>query len=268
MSGNPKISVIVPCFNRAGFLDQALGSVKSQTFADWECIIVNGGTDDTASVAQKWVNEDTRFRYFEQKTSGPSQARNFGVHNSSGTYIFPLDDDDHIACDYFEKAVPILENDPGVKVVHSKVMQFGHVNGELFLPEYSFQTLLLRNCMICCALYRREEFDKVGGYDENLFILEDWDFWLSMLDTRDKVHKIEEFLYFYRKHASGSLVNTFAENRDNHRAHLDRIYKKHVNTYLAYHGNPMQLYRENLALKAFRDKTVSSWPYRIYKLFK
>ncbi|RZJ66076.1 MAG: glycosyltransferase family 2 protein [Flavobacterium sp.] len=264
----PRISVIIPCFNRAHFLDRTLQSVLDQTLADWECIIINSGSDDTKQVAQKWVEKDSRFSYFEKENQGPSSARNLGVAKSSAPYIFPLDDDDYIESGYFEKAVAILDADPEIKVVHARVMQFGHITGELVLPKYSYDALLLRNCIICCSFYRRTDFDRVKGYDDNLFILEDWDFWLSMLDDNSKVHRIDEFMYNYRKHPSGSLVNSFSDDRRNHQDHLDRIYKKHVDTYLAHHGNPMMLYRENLKLLEFQKKVMSNPLFRFAKWFR
>lgn len=259
--------MVIPCYNRARFLDETLASLRQQTFVDWECILVDGGTDDTAQVAQQWVAKDPRFRYFKQATSGPSAARNFGVAQSGGTYIFPLDDDDLIAPDYFERALAVIEADASVKVVHCRVMQFGHIEGELQLPAYSFENLLLYNCMICCCLFRRSDFDRVGGYDENLSILEDWDFWLSLLTESSTVHRIDAFLYHYRKHQAGSLVNSFSDTSW-HEKHTAYIYAKHMETYLKHHGHPVQLFKENRLLRSFRDKTVASLPYRVFKLFK
>lgn len=99
----PKVSVIVPCFNQAGYLPEALGSVLGQTFADWECIIVNDGSpDDTARVAAEWVKRDARFRYIEKANGGLSSARNAGIEAARGQFVQFLDADDALHPRKFE----------------------------------------------------------------------------------------------------------------------------------------------------------------------
>jgi glycosyltransferase involved in cell wall biosynthesis len=91
------ISIIVPCYNQAQYLDECLQSVYSQTCEDWECIIINDGSpDNTQDVANKWVVKDSRFRYYEIENSGVSSARNFGINQATGNWILPLDGDDKI----------------------------------------------------------------------------------------------------------------------------------------------------------------------------
>jgi glycosyltransferase involved in cell wall biosynthesis len=77
---NPKISVIVPCYNQAIYLDECLQSVLDQTHENWECIIVNdGSTDHTEETAKKWTEKDARFIYIYKKNGGLSSARNAGL---------------------------------------------------------------------------------------------------------------------------------------------------------------------------------------------
>ena len=76
----PKISVIVPCYNQAQYLDECLNSVLEQTYKDWECIIVNDGSpDNTEEVAKEWVKKDSRFKYFYKNNGGVNSARNSGL---------------------------------------------------------------------------------------------------------------------------------------------------------------------------------------------
>src|SRR5690606_38985259 len=84
---NSKISVIIPCYNQAHYLEEALQSVLEQTYTDWECIIVNDGSqDNTENLAKKWIEQDSRFNYFFKENGGLCSARNFGIRNSSGVY--------------------------------------------------------------------------------------------------------------------------------------------------------------------------------------
>ena len=94
----PLISVIVPCYNQAQYLDDCLQSVLDQTHQDWECIIVNDGSpDNTEEVAKKWLAKDSRFKYLYKENGGLSSARNAGIKDSIGQFIFFLDCDDKIS---------------------------------------------------------------------------------------------------------------------------------------------------------------------------
>ncbi|GEP50399.1 glycosyl transferase [Flavobacterium noncentrifugens] len=263
----PKISVIVPCYNQAQYLDQALQSVEAQSCSDWECIIVDDGSSDHIDeVAIKWTAKSPKFKYVKKTNGGLASARNFGIENSTGTYIFPLDADDYVATDYFARAIEILDAQDDVEVLHCNVMQFGYIQKPLTLLPYHFETLLIKNCIIACAFFRRETFLKAGGYSEALQILEDWDLWLTILQHGGKVHKIDAYLYYYRKHEQGSLVNSFEKDKKRHKEHLNIIYKNHVDLYLAHFGNPIKLYKELKVLRAFHKKSTSTVMYKIYKL--
>ena len=89
-----KVSIIVPCFKQAMYLPETLDSVLLQTYSNWECIIVNDGSpDNTDEVVERYVNQDTRFKYVKQQNRGLSTARNIGIERSRGEYILPLDAD-------------------------------------------------------------------------------------------------------------------------------------------------------------------------------
>ena len=106
------VSIIVPCFNQAHFLDEALQSVFDQIYKYWECIIVNDGSPDhTAEVAKHWIKKDSRFSYLYKENGGLSSARNAGVAISKGEYILPLDSDDFLDSGYLSTLVPVLQKD-------------------------------------------------------------------------------------------------------------------------------------------------------------
>ncbi|NNC45269.1 MAG: glycosyltransferase family 2 protein, partial [Winogradskyella sp.] len=105
----PLISIIVPCYNQAKYLDEALHSVFIQSYKNWECIIVNDGSfDDTESVAAQWTKKDKRYVYLYQENSGLSSARNAGLRKACGDYIQFLDSDDVIEASKFEKQIEDL----------------------------------------------------------------------------------------------------------------------------------------------------------------
>ena len=94
---NPLISVIVPCYNQAQYLEECLQSVLDQTYQNWECIIVNdGSSDDTEEIANKWSKNDERIKYIYKENEGLSSARNLGVKISLGEFIYFIDSDDSL----------------------------------------------------------------------------------------------------------------------------------------------------------------------------
>lgn len=102
----PLVSVIIPCYNKAAFLAEALDSVFMQSYSNWECIIINDGSlDNTQNIAKSYAIKDNRFKYLCQDNQGVSIARNNGIKASSGIFILPLDADDTIEPTYIEKAV-------------------------------------------------------------------------------------------------------------------------------------------------------------------
>ena len=118
IENKPLVSVVVPCYMQAHFLDETLESVLNQTYSNWECIIVNDGSlDDTKEIAEKWLKTDTRFNYVYKENGGLSSARNLGIKKSNGNYILPLDSDDILHKDYLKTLLPILINNPELGIV-------------------------------------------------------------------------------------------------------------------------------------------------------
>jgi glycosyltransferase involved in cell wall biosynthesis len=194
------VSIIVPCYNQAKYLPEALDSVLAQTYHDWECIIVNDGSpDNTEEVANQYCNKDKRFKYIYKENGGLSSARNAGIQSSSGEFILPLDADDLIGEHYLEKSIHRFQHFPDTKLVYCKAALFGEQVGEWTLPDYNYEALLFENMIFCSAIFRRFDYDKTGGYNENMTHgFEDWDFWISLLDESDVVYRIPEICFYYR----------------------------------------------------------------------
>lgn len=87
MNQTPLISVIVPCYNQAQYLDECLQSVYDQTYQNWECIIVNDGSpDNTEEIVLQWTKKDARFNYLKKENGGLSSARNAGIDIAKGEF--------------------------------------------------------------------------------------------------------------------------------------------------------------------------------------
>lgn len=221
-NNNSLVSIITPSYNQANFLSETLDSVLKQDYQNWECIIIDdGSTDNTKEIAQKYCSKDKRFKYIKQENQGPSVARNNGILNSSGKYILPLDSDDLISKDYLQEAVDILEKKPKIKLVYCEVELFGDASGIWNLPEYSYEKILFGNMIFCTAMFRRLDYDNTNGYDKKMRDgLEDWDFWLSLLEENDIVYRIPKVHFFYRIRKKSRNKEAYINNKT-----AEEIYK-------------------------------------------
>lgn len=245
---DPRVSVIIPCYNHAQFIVEAMESVLKQTYYDFECIIINdGSTDNTEEVVLKWIKNDERFKYFYQENWGLSNARNRGIILSSGVYILPLDSDDKISENYLEKCVKVLELQTDVKIAYGEAYLFGKSNRKWNLDSYSFEDILYKNMIYCTGLYRKEDWIKVGGYDENLREgLEDWEFWINILKDGGEVVKIKNCYFYYRLKDNSMITEFVLKNSYGYNSRL-YIFEKHIKLYRQ--TNFYDMYFENYKLK-------------------
>ena len=235
MNNQTLVSVIVPCYKHAEFLPEALDSVLSQQYQNWECIIVNDGSPDhTEAVAQAWLAKDARFKYVKQENKGLAEARNTGIRNSSGQYILPLDADDRIGPAYLQEAVKVLEDSPQIKVVECEVELFGELNCLWRRPLYSFKHLLLCNGLVSTSLFRRKDYDAVGGYISGMY-QEDWDFWIRFLVAGGLVHRLPAVHFYYRQR-SDSMCHSFSEGIASKSQEM--LYRKYIDLYFREFGAP------------------------------
>lgn len=198
----PTVSIIIPCYGQAQYLEDAVTSVVAQTFEDWELIIVDDGSpDDTAIVANRLIStyRDRRIRLIRQENSGLARARNAAIELSKGRYVLPLDADDQIEPRMLEKTVGLLESRPGVAIAYTDLQQFGDGSAVIRADEFHAWGLPAENQLNYCSLYRREVWESAGGYNPNMvYGYEDWDFWLSSIESGYVAERIPEPLFHYR----------------------------------------------------------------------
>ena len=146
----PLISIVVPCYNQARYIDDCLSSVVSQTFSNWQCIVINDGSQDNIDqVIRPWLELDSRISYIKQKNRGVSVARNVAIEASTAQWILPLDADDKISSDYLELAS--REFDKNYKLIYAKAQLFGNMNCDWNLKEFSKKELAIDNMIYCSA---------------------------------------------------------------------------------------------------------------------
>jgi glycosyltransferase involved in cell wall biosynthesis len=262
----PKISVIIPCYNQGIYVDEAVESVLNQTMQDFEIIIINDGSTDV------FTNELLK-NYSKPKTKvisilngGLSNARNVGIKESHGTYILPLDADDKIAPSYLEEAITQFEKNENLTLVYGRAEYFGSKTGEWNLPLYKFKDLLFNNLIYCSAIYKRADYDKTSGYNPNMkYGLEDWDFWISLLEHGGEVHKIDSIMFYYRIKENSMILAIDSEKQ----LYLKKqIYINHIDLYTKLYNDPLFCIHEMLVLQykqMNQEKILNS---RVYKITK
>lgn len=254
---NTKISVIVPCYNQAQYLDMALQSVFEQTFLDWECIIVNdGSTDNTRELAEKWLLKDDRFKYLLKQNGGLCSARNFGIEQAKGIYILPLDADDYIDKSYLALALNAFVNNKDLKLVYCHAEKFGAETGPWNLKTFSLFNLSQNNMIFCSAFFKKQDWVLVGGYDINMVHgWEDWEFWISILKNGGSVHKLNDVCFFYRINPNSMLKKMKFEESQ---TMMEYLSIKHADFFVKHYGSFHSLAQETKSLKNnFKEKLKS-----------
>src|ERR671920_1242373 len=185
-----KVSVVIPCYNQARFLGEAIQSVLSQGYIDLEIIVVDDGSKDgTEEVASGYAKEDSRVRLIRQENRGLAEARNRGLAESGGEYVVFLDSDDRLVGEALEVGVRELEAHPGCAFVSGicrKITADGSIvpEWEQFRVRDDPYLELLRSCPVYVAavMYRRSVFDAVGDFDTWYKAAEDYDLYYRILE--------------------------------------------------------------------------------------
>jgi Glycosyltransferases involved in cell wall biogenesis len=197
LNEKPLVSVIVPTYNYGRFIGETLECLRAQTYAHWECVIVDdGSTDDTAEQVTRFMDGDPRFKFVRQENARQAAAKNNGLRNSAGQYIQFLDADDLIEPQKFEQQVEFLEMHPEIDIVYGSMRYFTTENpsdrlywvwgeNKPWMPEISgsgkeiLTALVQQNIMVINSpLIRRSVVDAVGLFDNALPPAEDWDYWV------------------------------------------------------------------------------------------
>lgn len=229
----PKISVITACHNHGKFILEMIDSVLEQTFQDFEMIIVNDGSvDDTKKILDSLKN--SKIHVIHSGNNGPSIARNTAVHEAKASIILNLDADDKIAPDFLEKAYKVFCNNPQAGIVFTKCRYFGSRSGEAKSQNFSLRNMLIENRIASTAFFRKEDWQKTGGYSEAfIYGREDWDFWLSILELEREIVKIPDSYVFYRKYRNITHCRSGKCKTDREKQFytLNKIFSRHEKLY-------------------------------------
>ncbi len=195
------VSIVIPCYNPAASLLEAVASARAQRGCAVEVVLVNDGTD---SPEGRKAIENARTladRYLEQPNRGPAAARNAGFNAASHEWIVPLDADDRLEPDYAAACSVAIEAHPGAAFAYTDYRVFGRENYVERVADYNLYGLLDRNPLTYAALLRKHDWAETGGYDESMTLgYEDWEFWLRLGARGRYGVRVPRVLFGYRKH--------------------------------------------------------------------
>ncbi len=213
----PLVTVVIPCYNYGRFIDEAIKSVRAQTFSNHEIIIVDDGSTDPFTV-QKLAEVERRalpgVRLIRQTNAGVSAARNRAIEKARGKYICCLDADDLLDPSYLEKCLLVLES-RNLDLCYSHVRIFGDETGSWETGAFDLARLLRENCVCTAAVFTRKIWRKAGGFKAVMSRgWEDWDFWIAVAAAGGRGGVLPEQLFLYRRHGETRDVVAAARHAD------------------------------------------------------
>lgn len=215
MSELPAISIVIPCYNHGQYLDEVVASVNDNiTGLAYELLIINDGSTDEETISKLRELEDKGYSVIHQPNMGLGAARNNVIKHARGKYILPLDSDNKLCKGFVEQSIRILESNPEFDIVYSNAQYFGEREGLWEVGEFNLQRLMLGNYIDACAVFKKEMWVGLNGYDEKMPVMgfEDWDFWLRAAYDGYKFYYLPETGFAYRV-LKTSMIRTIDEDR-------------------------------------------------------
>jgi GT2 family glycosyltransferase len=219
----PLVSVIIPAYQCAQYIAQAIDSVLAQSFSDYEIIVVNDGSPDTPLLETILRPYRSKITYLKQSTRGPASARNTAIHQAVGKYVAFLDSDDYWSPDHLAKQMALLESDHTLDLVYC---DYFLVKGDSpvarsFLVEpqsddVCFDSLLVERCVIgtSTTVISRHAIMRVGLFDESFIRCEDFELWLRMAFMGARMAYHSDPQVFHRMNVAGLSANRIAMRKD------------------------------------------------------
>lgn len=205
---NKLISIVLPVYNGEKFLRDSIDSIINQTYKNWELIIVNDcSTDNSLKIAQEYEKLDERIKVISNEINKKLPASlNIGFKEAKGEYLTWTSDDNKYKSRALERMCEYLEKNEKFTMVCADYEILTEGKTKCKSVKCKFSEMLVSNGVGACFLYRRSVLNKIGGYSEDLFLVEDYDYWLKIMKV-GKIGEIKENLYTYRRH-SASLSET------------------------------------------------------------
>lgn len=226
-----KVSIVLPTYNHAAFLPQAVAAILKQSLTDFELIIVNdGSTDNTAAYLAMLT--DPRIKLINRENGGLPSALNRGFSEATGEYRTWTSADNITGPTWLEQLVASLDAAPASVGFASSgfalVNEHGTLTGIRRGQKIQYDCVASKNPGIASFLYRTTVAEQVGDYDVTLIGAEDWDMWLRILEVCDGMY-VDYVLYYYRQHSNSMTTSMPAKIANASRAVLEKLRQRHGN---------------------------------------
>lgn len=212
------VSIVLPVYNGARYLNESIESIISQTYSNWELLILDDcSTDNTADIAIQYSNKDKRIKYYKnEKNLRLPRNLNKGFSLASGYYLTWTSDDNIYKPYALEKMINKLKEKPGAHFVFASCRTIDE-NGTnldyIMVNEKSIKYLVGSNSVGACFMYTRDVYEEIGEYDPNYTLVEDFDYWQRIV-TKFPTVTISQILYEYRYHTE-ALTSTMNKGNFN-----------------------------------------------------
>ncbi len=228
-----KISIIIPAYNQAEYLEDCLESVYNQTVQAHEIIVINDGSlDNTQEIAERYMFKEfplmeSPVKVIHQVNKGLASARNTGIMAATGDYILPLDADDML----MENAIERLTNEiqqTNADIIAPSFKEFGKSNREVILGSFTMEDLKIANRLGYFCAIRRDKLVEAGGYNPKMkWGYEDYDLWFDLFKRGATITVLKDILVNYRV-KERSMIHEANEHADEL---LSQIKKNHPNIF-------------------------------------
>lgn len=212
-----KISIVLPSYNRSDMISKTIESCLNQTHKNIELIIVDDcSSDNSVEIIKQYAKEDSRIKFIQNSQNKKLPATlNVGFANAVGEYFTWISDDNLFAFNALEVMLDAIESNKfddkskDIGLVYANYVTINDEGKEIaHIYQESPEYLPIRDCVGACFLYRASVAKEVGEYNEKLFLIEDYEFFLRM-GLKTKLLQIPDFLYYYRVH-QGALTQSRA----------------------------------------------------------
>jgi glycosyltransferase involved in cell wall biosynthesis len=249
------VSVVIPCYNQAHFLGEAIESVLAQSHQHFEIVVVDDGSpDNTSEAAARYPS----VRLIRQENQGRSMARNTGAHHSKGSYLVFLDADDRLLPEALEAGLQCFEDHPECAFVYGHYRfiaadgSFLRQTQQRYIDKDHYPALLERNYigMLGTVMHRRSVFETIGGFNPSINACEDWDHYLRVV-RKFPIYCHDEVIAEYRMHGTNTSRDYALNLKDSvtvrylqkkyvkGNSRYERIIKHAVENAQNYHGGKL-----------------------------
>ena len=262
-----KVSIVLPVYNGERYLKESIESIISQTYVDWELIIVDDcSTDMTNSIANYYVENDERiFLIRNNHNMKLPGALNTGFDIAKGEFLTWTSDDNTYHRDAIGMMVDKLEKDYKASMVVANMEYIDEIGNTIGLADkFIEENMYYYNCLGACFMYKKIVLDTVGKYDEELYYVEDYDYWLRIINKCGEIRHIDSVLYRYRVHVnslSNNVEKVLFQQQKFRLKHLEEI----VNHYKYNSSMLIAIYQDFMAydyddLQIVKNKLISIVP--------